>query len=165
MRITTQKNVHSGGLILKKFVAALLAVAIAFSPAGNFVFQDDVQTVEAKRYSSGKKSFNMNKSTPNSNHSYFQNKKAEEKNATVNKSSTTKSNQETSSKKGFLSGLMLGGLAGLMFGGLLAELGLLGSIFGLFINLLAIVALIAIIARIVAFFKDRKKKEAHSWRG
>ncbi|MFS8629837.1 MAG: AzlC family ABC transporter permease, partial [Bacillales bacterium] len=66
---------------------------------------------------------------------------------------------------GFLSGLMLGGLAGLMFGGLLAELGLLGFIFGLFINLLAIVALIAIIARIVAFFKDRKKKEAHSWRG
>lgn len=151
---------------MKKFISALLAIFLVFSPATDFLFQNDVQTVEAKRYSSGKKSFNMNNSTPKSNQNYFQNKKAEEKKATANTSTVNKTDQGTSSKGGFLSGLMLGGLAGLLFGGLLAEWGMLGSVFGLLINLLAIVALIAIIARIFAFFKDRKKKEeAHPWRG
>ncbi len=151
---------------MKKLIAALLTAALVFSPAGNVIFQDDVQTVEAKRYSSGKKSFNTNKNSQNSNNSFFQNKKADEQKSTANKSTANKTDQGTSSKGGFWGGLMMGGLAGLLLGGLLGDWGIFGSILGLLINVLAIVALIAISARIFAYFKDRKKKdETNPWRG
>ncbi|MCF3942848.1 hypothetical protein [Oceanobacillus alkalisoli] len=148
---------------MKKMIVALCAIALVFSPIGDFVFQDAGTTVEAKRYKSGKKSFNPSNGSINSNNnnSFFQNNK---KDSTVNKSATK---QNTNNKGGMMSGglmkgLMLGGLAGLLFGGLLGNMGILGSLLGLIINGLAIVFLISIAMKIYQFFK--KKKEANVWR-
>ena len=53
---------------------------------------------------------------------------------------------------------MIGGLAGLLFGSLFANMGILGSILGLFVNILGIIILIAVIRKIFTFFKDKRKK-------
>lgn len=66
---------------------------------------------------------------------------------------------------GLMKGLMLGGLAGLLFGGLLGNLGMLGSLVGLAVNILAIVILFAIVRKIFTFFTKKKKDEdANPWR-
>lgn len=149
---------------MKKILAAIFAMTLIFSPIGDYVFQDQgTSTVEAKRYKSGKKSFAPSNGT-NNNQSFFQNNKKDSVND--NKSSAKQNNQN---KGGFMSGglakgLMLGGLAGLLFGGLLGNLGILGSILGLMINMLAIVFLISIAVKIYQFFKRKKKEEANVWR-
>lgn len=96
---------------------------------------------------------NLNKNTT-TNSSNLQDKKA---NTPKNQSAASKG---TFSSGGFFKGLMLGGLAGLLFGGLLANMGIFGSILGLFINLLAIVILISIIRKIFVLIKHKKEKEA-----
>lgn len=146
---------------MKKIVLAFCAIALVFSPIGDVVFQDQDTTVEAKRYKSGKKSFNPDNNS--NNNSFFQNNK---KDSTVN-NSTTK--QNTNNKGGMMSGglmkgLMLGGLAGLLFGGLLGNMGILGSMLGLLINGLAIIFLISIAVKIYHFFKRKRKEEANIWR-
>ena len=149
---------------MKKIIAAFFTIALVFSPIGDFVFQDQVTTVEAKSYKSGKRSFNPGNSGINSNNnSLFQNNK---KDSTNYNSSTTK---KTNNKGGILSGglmkgLMLGGLAGLLFGGLLGSLGILGSMLGLLINGLAIIFLISAAMKIYRFFKKKRKEEANVWR-
>ncbi|MET3697824.1 hypothetical protein SAMN05877753_104302 [Bacillus oleivorans] len=145
---------------MKKIAAALLTAALMFAPVSNFVFPDHPTTVEAKSYKSGKKGFNFNSSST-TNQSSFQNKADT---STINKSATA------SSTKGFMSsglmkGLMVGGIAGLLFGGLFANMGILGSILGLFVNVMAIFLIIGLIRRLFTFFKNkRKKEEANPWR-
>lgn len=150
---------------MKKIIVALCAIALVFSPIGDVVFQDQDTTVEAKRYKSGKKSFNPGNSgiNSNNNNSFFQNNKKDSK---VNKSTTK---QNTDNKGGMMSGglmkgLMLGGLAGLLFGGLLGNMGILGSMLGLLINGLAIIFLISVAVKIYHFFKRKRKEEANVWR-
>ena len=63
-------------------------------------------------------------------------------------------------------GLMIGGLAGMLFGGLFANMGFMGNILGLFINLIAIFVVIALIRKIYTMFKNNKnKKDPDPWRG
>ncbi|MBM7714596.1 hypothetical protein MHB50_20690 [Siminovitchia sp. FSL H7-0308] len=137
---------------MKKLMTALLAATLFFSPVSSLFFQDDVTTVEAKRYKSGKKGFNTQKNPSN-----IQEKPKD--------STTTKSQmQKTNQKGGFFSGglmkgLMVGGLAGLLFGSLFANMGALGSILGLMINLAAIYFLIVIIRKVFEALKRQKKRE------
>lgn len=154
---------------MKKIIAAIFAAVLIFSPLGNFIFTDDVTTVEAKRYKSGKKSFNIDNNRSN-NTTNFQ-KKEDTNQSTVNKSTVNQNQGKTKSGGffggggGFLKGLMFGGLAGLLFGSLFANMGMLGSILGLLVNILAIVVLIAVIRKIYLFFKEKKKKEEpNPWR-
>lgn len=147
---------------MKKILSAFLTAALIFSPIGTVVFQDQPTTVEAKGYKSGKKGFNNNNSSTNNNNSLFQ-KKQDNSNSTTNKSAATKKNGGFFSG-GLMKGLMLGGLAGLLFGGLFANMGFLGQILGLFINVLAIIVVIALIRKIFQFFKNKKKEEANPWR-
>lgn len=147
---------------MKRLFAALLATTIMFAPAGAEVFQDHATTVEAKSYKSGKKSFNTNNSGINNNNSNFQNKK--EDTAATNKSAANQKQKGAFSSGGLMKGLMLGGLAGLLFGGLLANMGVLGSLLGLMVNVLAVVALIMVIRKIVVFFMDKKKEDPNPWR-
>ncbi|MHC0036391.1 hypothetical protein [Pseudoneobacillus sp. C159] len=137
---------------MKKLFAALLTASLIFSPLGSVVFQDHTNTVEAKGYKSGKRSFNNNNST--NNNSIFQQKKS---------TSTTKSPSLFSSNKkksgGFMKGLMVGGLAGLLFGSLFANMGFLGSILGFLINMIAIVFLISIIRKVYVMYKNKKRRE------
>lgn len=58
---------------------------------------------------------------------------------------------------GFMKGLMLGGLAGMLFGGLFGNMGFLGSILGLLINVMAIFFLIVLIRSAYVYFKNRRK--------
>lgn len=140
---------------MKKIISAILTTTLLFSPVGNIVFQDHTTTVEAKGYKSGKKSFNNNNNS-NTN-SFFQNKKT-----TTNKSTATPFKKP---KSGLMKGLMLGGLAGLLFGSLFANMGFLGSILGLMVNVIGIMILISVIRKIFTFYMNKKKKEeSHSWR-
>jgi predicted lipid-binding transport protein (Tim44 family) len=54
-------------------------------------------------------------------------------------------------------GLLIGGMAGLLFGGLFGNMGGLGNILGLLVNVLAIYLLFVIIKNIVSYFIQRRK--------
>jgi predicted lipid-binding transport protein (Tim44 family) len=141
---------------MKKILAALLTATLVFSPVGHMVFQDHTNTVEAKGYKSGKRSFNSNNNTSTNSNSFFQSKK---------NTSTTKSVATPKKKSsGLMKGLMIGGLAGLLFGGLFANMGMLGSIFGFMINVFAIIILINVVRKIFDFYKKKKKREEAQWR-
>ncbi|WP_338786812.1 hypothetical protein [Metabacillus sp. FJAT-53654] len=139
--------------MFKKLFSAMLVLTIIFTPIGGFMLGDQLTTVSAKGYKSGKKSFNSN--TNNNSPSLFK------KEDTQQKSSTTTKNSTTAKPKmgGIMKGLFLGGLAGLLLGGLLSSLGVLGSIIGLFINVLAIIAVIFIIRKLFTLFKKKRKSE------
>lgn len=151
---------------MKKILAAILTVALALTPVGNYVFQDHSTSADARGYKSGKRSFNTNQ-----NNSLFQNRNTNKSDSsTINKSTTKPNSGMTTAKRGFgaggfMKGLMLGGLAGLLFGSLFANMGALGSFLGLLVNVLAIVIIIAVIRKIFDYFKDKKKKEdPNPWR-
>ncbi|WP_285769388.1 hypothetical protein [Peribacillus sp. SI8-4] len=146
---------------MKKLMAALLTISLAFSPLGAYVFQDHAESVDARGYKSGKRSFNSN----NNNNSNFQNKQTNKSDATTTNKAKTNTGSSFA-KGGLMKGIMLGGLAGLLFGGLFANMGALGSILGLMVNVLAIIALVVVIRKIFTYFKDKKKKEdPNPWRG
>lgn len=158
--MTSKKHTVSSqmeGNQLKKIVSALLAVTLIMSPIGSIIFNDDVSTVEAKGYKSGKKNFNTT-----NNYNKPQVEKKKEDTSSLNKS--TNSTNNTAKKGGFFSGglmkgLFIGGLAGLLFGSLFANMGVLGSILGLMVNVLAIVLIIGIVRKIFTMLKDKKQKE------
>jgi beta-lactamase regulating signal transducer with metallopeptidase domain len=144
--------------MIKKLFSAMLAITLLFTPISGFLVGDHVTTVSAKGYKSGKKSFNSNTNSP----SLIKKDDTQQKSST-----TTKSNTTTKPKAGSLmKGLFLGGLAGLLLGGLLSNLGILGSLIGLAINILAIFAVIFIIRKVIAYFinkNKRKHKEDTIW--
>jgi len=136
--------------MIKKLFSAMLAITLLFTPISGFLVGDHVTTVSAKGYKSGKKSFNSNTNSPS----------LIKKDDTQQKSSTTKSSTTTKPKAGSLmKGLFLGGLAGLLLGGLLSNLGILGSLIGLVINVLAIFAVIFIIRKVFAYFVNKNKRK------
>ncbi|MDN4607731.1 hypothetical protein [Sporosarcina highlanderae] len=149
---------------MKKILSALIALTIVMSPIGSLVLNDHATTVEAKRYKSGKKNFNTNPQNNINNQPKVEKKKQEDN------TSFTKSSQNTTPKGGFFSGglmrgLFIGGLAGLLFGSLFANMGMLGSILGLMINMLAIVFIISLIRKIFVLLKAKKEKEdVNPWR-
>ncbi|MEK3937157.1 hypothetical protein MKY41_17770 [Sporosarcina sp. FSL W7-1349] len=144
---------------MKKLIAALLAVTLILSPAGNFIFQDHI-TAEAKSYKSGKKSFNApSKPAPSKA------EKKKEDSAVPNKATNTPTGKGGFFSGGLMKGLFIGGLAGLLFGSLFANMGMLGSILGFAINMLAIFFLIFLIRKVFALLKEKKKKEdVNPWR-
>jgi uncharacterized membrane protein len=56
------------------------------------------------------------------------------------------------------------GLAGLLFGSLFANMGMLGSILGFMINVIAIIILINVIRKIYSLYKKKKQREEAQWR-
>lgn len=61
-------------LLNEKLSAIFIAFTLAFSSVGTVILLDDVQTVEAKSYKSGKKSYNNNTGSSN----YMQNNDSEQ---------------------------------------------------------------------------------------
>ncbi|RYM05120.1 hypothetical protein EWH99_07630 [Sporolactobacillus sp. THM7-7] len=137
--------------MFKKFMAAFIALALVFTPAGSFVFHQQDNQVSAKGYRSGVKSFNKS----NGNNSLFQNQNRQQKN--YNQSGTTATRGMTGGS--FMRGLMLGGLSGLLFGSLLSHLGGFGMLAGFLINVLAIVAILALIRYLFVSFRNRPKRK------
>ncbi|MHA0855314.1 hypothetical protein [Paenibacillus sp. CMAA1364] len=141
---------------MKKWIMIFMAFTLIFvtiAPA----------SVDARRsgggFKSGTKSFTSTpkKSTTNSN---------------VNKSSATtnKSTAGTMGNRGFFSGgslmkgLMIGGLAGMLFGGMFGNMGFLGDIIGLAINVLAIYVLISLALAGYRAYKNRRKPDPRDGR-
>ncbi|QHW34469.1 hypothetical protein GZH47_29200 [Paenibacillus rhizovicinus] len=134
---------------MKKGILVFMAFALFF------VFSAGAADARPRggKISSPKKSFTSTPSKPADN---------------VNKSTsggtgTTKSGTAaTTTKRGFfgggsfMKGLMIGGLAGMMFGGLFGNMGFLGNIFGLLVNVLAIYVVIALVLGIVRYFRRNK---------
>ena len=146
---------------MKKLIAALLVITLLVSPIGNYVFNDHT-TAEAKRYKSGKKSFNTTNDNKINNSTI---QKKQDDSTTATKSTTTTNKKGGFMSGGLMKGLFIGGLAGLLFGGLFANMGLLGSILGFAINALAIIFLVVIIRKIFVMLKEKKKKEdINPWR-
>ncbi|MGM7720033.1 hypothetical protein [uncultured Metabacillus sp.] len=138
--------------MFKKLFSAMLVLTLLFTPVSGFLIGDQVTTVSAKGYKSGKKSFNSNSTN---SPSLFKKEDSQQKSSTATKSSTTSKPKAG----GIMKGLFLGGLAGLLLGGLLSNLGILGSIIGLFVNIFAIVAIIFIVRKLFTFFKNKRKHE------
>ncbi|WP_026692301.1 hypothetical protein [Peribacillus kribbensis] len=143
---------------MKKLLAAIIASAILFTPVGSSVFQDH-QTVEAKGYKSGKRSFQMNGNTTNRS-SYFQNKKQSPV------TSAKPAGKRSFFKGGLMKTLMIGGLAGFLFGSLFAHMGMMGSLLGLLVNILAIYIVFSLIRTIFSFRNKNKRngRDSASWR-
>lgn len=146
--------------MLKKIIAATMIFTFVLMPVKDIVFHDSAQTVSAKGYRSGVKSFNSNKGSGNS---FFQNKNPQQ-----NKQKSFFNNNKSSAKSqkgGFLKGMMFGGIAGLLFGGMLANMGGLGSLLGILINIIAILVVISLIGRIFNMFRNnRRTQEEDRWR-
>lgn len=140
---------------MKKIIASFLALVLVMSPIGSIVLNDQLTTVEAKRYKSGKKGFN-------SNQQQFNQPKVDKKkedSASLNKSTETPGKKGGFTSGGLMKGLFFGGIAGLLFGGLLANMGVLGSIVGFAINVLAILLIVGLLRKIFFLLKERKRKE------
>jgi len=144
---------------LKKIMAALLSVTLLFSSVGIVAFHDPI-SVEAKGYKSGKKSFNFQPNQQKQNNNF---QKKSNDSTTVNKSATKPATKGFSSG-GFMRGLFFGGLAGLLFGGLIANMGALGSIFGLAINILGILLVFWLIKKVFISLTKKRNEESNPWR-
>ncbi|MGE8079460.1 hypothetical protein [Peribacillus loiseleuriae] len=146
--------------MLKKLMTAFLTLSLIFAPVGGQFLLGQDDTVSAKSYKSGKRSFNTNRSTTNNNSNIQSNKKSD---------ATTKSNTKAKSnpvaKGGLMKGILYGGIAGLLFGSLFANMGGFGAVLGFMVNVIAIIILISIIRRIYIFFKNKKKENPNPWRG
>ncbi|MCL1632957.1 hypothetical protein M3N64_13610 [Sporolactobacillus sp. CPB3-1] len=140
---------------MKKIMAAFLALALIFTPVGDYVFHSSDQQASAKGYRSGVKSFQSNRSV--GTRSLFNNKSSKNTNAATNAKRFTGGS--------FMRGMIFGGLSGLLFGSLLSHFGGLGMIAGFLINLIAILVVIALIRYIFAgVVRRRKSEDSSSWK-
>ncbi|GGL65524.1 hypothetical protein [Sporolactobacillus putidus] len=137
--------------MMKKMMAAFLALALIFTPAGNFVFHLADNPVSAKGYHSGIKSFNTTKS--GGTRSLFQNRQQGTRQNPV--ASATRS----FTSGGFMRGLIFGGLSGLLFGSLLSHFGGFGMIAGFLFNVLVIIAIIALVRYLVVGLMNRSRRD------
>ncbi|MGZ9584122.1 hypothetical protein [Paenibacillus marinisediminis] len=137
---------------MRKFLSVFLAIALVFSVTA----PTSVDAAKRGGYSSGVKKYN---STPNkssnmnksSNHNNSTNSSTKKPNNT-----TTATTKKPSTGKSFMKGMMVGGLAGMLFGGL-GSMGIIGSIIGLMINMLAIAALVMVVMVLFRKIRNRKK--------
>lgn len=159
-KLSLTTRITGGITLLKKMLTAFMLVTFVFAPVAEHAFVGTSHEVSAKSYRSGKKSFNSNNNQSNFN----QNK------STVNKQkSTTNSNAKATktnsfNKGGFMKSMMLGGIAGLLFGGLLANMGAMGSVLGLLLNVLAILLIVALIKKIFTRSNRPRKEVDGTWR-
>lgn len=141
---------------MKKIATMMFALTLLFTTVGMVILTNDTE-VEAKSYKSGKKGFQPNKS----------NIQKDKDSNTSNVTKTTKDNTNNTkggfSSGGFMRGLLVGGLAGLLFGSLFADMGVLGSILGLLINVGAILLIVYFVFKIYNVMK-RKNEATTEWK-
>ncbi|MDN3956872.1 hypothetical protein [Sporolactobacillus laevolacticus] len=135
---------------MKKIMAVFLALALIFTPAGNFVFHQTDQQVSAKGYRSGVKSFQSNRGS--GTNSFFGNRQ----NRTQNSRTATTSRNFTGGS--FMRGMIFGGLSGLLFGSLLSHFGGFGMMAGFLINIIAILVVLALIRYLITSFTNRSRR-------
>ncbi|MFY0543613.1 hypothetical protein [Brevibacillus sp. H7] len=140
---------------MKKWIMLLIAFVLVLAPNGMGYDQADAK----KSYKSGPKPFDSN-TTPNKTDSHVNS-------STPNNTTSPVKNTSAAApgKGGFIKGLLFGGLAGLLFGSLFSDLGILGAIFGFFLNVLAVWAVVILMRKAYTYFKNqRKKQEWNAWK-
>ena len=143
--------------LASKILASFMLLTFVFAPIAESTFVNTSHEVSAKSYRSGKKSFNSNSGTNSNTPSTFN---QNQKKSTTSNAQTTKTN--SFNKGSFAKSMMLGGIAGLLFGSLLANMGMMGSVLGLLINVLMIVLIIGLIKKIFTRNKNnRPRKEVN----
>jgi predicted lipid-binding transport protein (Tim44 family) len=137
---------------MKKIIKLVLCLSLAFGVTATVLPIQTEAATFAKAYKSPKGSYKapatksnsgVNKTTPDSNTK-----------APGTAASTTP--KRSFFGGGFARGLFLGGLAGMMFGGLFGNMGFMGQMLGLFVNVIAIVAVIMAIRWIISYFRKRR---------
>lgn len=145
---------------MKKLLLVMMTFTLLFSAASAAVpAQASAATIQlVKGYKSPKGTFKQPATNPNAGVSKTQPSTGIKDPATAG---TTPAPKRGFTAGGFARGLFLGGLAGMLFGGLFGNMGFLGSILGLFVNIMAIVFLFMIIRRIFSYFTNRRRYEGH----
>jgi len=146
----------------KKIIALFAALMLALAPLG-FIGLD--HAADAKRgYSSGSKSFKPSTTTP-SNNNNINNVTPQRQQPNSAATTKTPATAPAANKGGFMKGMLYGGLAGLLLGGLFANMGGLGAILGLLVNIAAIAFLIMLVMKVVNYFKTQKReKDMRTWK-
>ena len=138
----------------KRLLMVMMAFTLVFS---TLAIPDHADARRGGGFKSGTKSYQSNPSR--SNNSTNSNTKS----TTANNSANT-----AAKKPGFfgggslMKGLMIGGLAGMLFGGLFGNMGFLGDILGLAINLLAIYVIVMLGVGIYRSIKKRRLENERS---
>jgi predicted lipid-binding transport protein (Tim44 family) len=138
--------------MVKKILAAMVALSVAFTPVGSYVFDGHDNTVSAKSYKSGKRSFNVNPSSPSRSNK-------QQSNFFNNKKSNNSFTNSVKKRGGFMRGLLFGGIAGMLMGGLLGNMGGFGAFLGLLINVIAVIVVISLIRSIFRMLKNRRREQ------
>lgn len=95
--------------MVKKLLAAFIALAVVFSPVGGSLIHDGSNVASAKGYKSGKRSFD---SGSNNQSSLFKNNNSNSvKQNNTSKNSSSKSTAASSKRGGLMKGLLMGGIA------------------------------------------------------
>lgn len=137
---------------MKKIIKLVLCLSLAFGVTATVLPVQTEAASYAKAYRSPKGSYKapapksntgVNKTTPDSNTK-----------APGTAASTTP--KRSFFGGGFARGLFLGGLAGLMFGGLFGNMGFLGQMLGLFVNVFAILAVIMAVRSLISYFRRKR---------
>ena len=113
-------------------------------------------------FKSGTKSYQSNPSRSNTNNSTNSTTSNPKNNATNNSASTATKKTGFFGGGSLMKGLMIGGLAGMLFGGLFGNMGFLGDILGLAINLLAIYVIVMLGVGIYRSIKKRRLENERS---
>lgn len=142
--------------MLKKLLVFFVAFAFIFAPGGLMGFDE----ASAKSYKSGKKSFNTN-----TNDSVTNSSTNKQGTTSVPPSPAKSPSVAKPGAGGFMKGLLFGGLAGLLLGSMLDDLGFLGTLLALFVNILAVVGIFMIVRKLYLHFaNERKKKDYQAWK-
>lgn len=113
-------------------------------------------------FKSGTKSYQSNPSRSNTNNSTNSTTSNPKNNATNNSASTATKKPGFFGGGSLMKGLMIGGLAGMLFGGLFGNMGFLGDILGLAINLLAVYVIVMLGVGIYRSIKKRRLENERS---
>lgn len=137
----------------KKTLAAFVAVGLLFSTAAPLL-----DAVDAKpRYRSPSRSYNP--ATPR-NDATKQNPQRSDRvdNGAVNKRpGATPGMARSPFGGGLFRGLLFGGLAGLLFGSLFANMGFLGGLLGLAVNIFGIIIIFVLARKLIRYFTDHNR--------
>lgn len=141
---------------MKKLLVAAMTLTLLFGAASAAVpAQANAATIQyAKGYKSPKGTYKQPATNPNAGVSKTQPGKNVKDPATAG---TTPAPKRGFTAGGFARGLFIGGIAGLLFGGMFGNMGFLGNMLGLFINVMALVFLFMIVRRIFSYFMNRKR--------
>lgn len=144
---------------MKKWMLVIMALTVFFA------FSGAPGTVDAKprggSYVSPKKSFSPTTPSSPTKQSNISKTESPKSNTTTSGTAAPTTNRGFFGGGSFMKGMLLGGLAGMLFGGLLGDMGWLGNILGLLVNVMAIFFLIMIIRSIFTYFMEKRNKKRY----